>query len=75
MLNFGGYWGLEIGFLWIATNQNQSRDIGDPFSVRDNYKSFGLFHDRDTTWTKIQYQSYPNFGLKHGYLSPQRKNL
>jgi len=52
----GDHWRPEIGYLCIMASQNQSRDIGAVFPVRDNQESFGLFADRDTAWLRIQYQ-------------------
>lgn len=53
----GDHWRPEIGYLLIGPNQNRTRHIaGFPYPVRDNYESFGLFHDRDTAWLRIQYQ-------------------
>jgi hypothetical protein len=52
----GDHWRPQIGYLCIMASQNNSRDIGGPFLVRDNAESFGLFADRDTAWIRIQYQ-------------------
>jgi len=56
----GNHWRPQIGYLWITKNQHHTQAIGGPGTptphIGDNWKSFGIFEDRDQIWVRIQYQ-------------------
>ncbi|MFH0812470.1 MAG: DUF1302 family protein [Pseudomonadota bacterium] len=56
----GDHWRPEIGYLWVGRNcdhtQTQTVPGVGPVTMSDDYKSFGLFEDRDQIWIRIQYQ-------------------
>jgi len=58
----GDHWRPEIGYLWIKRNthhtstQDVPLDFAPPVRISDDWKSFGIFEDRDQIWIRIQYQ-------------------
>lgn len=53
---YGDHWRPQIGWLWIQRNSNHTQAMGGPLPViSDNWKSFGIFEDRDQVWLRIEY--------------------
>ncbi|MBN2468008.1 MAG: hypothetical protein JXD19_07640 [Deltaproteobacteria bacterium] len=54
----GDHWRPQIGYLWIKRHNNHTQTIAGPGTptISDNWKSFGIFEDRDQVWVRIQYQ-------------------
>jgi len=58
----GDHWRPEIGYLWIKRNsdhtstQDVPADFSPPVRMGDDWKSFGLFENRDQVYVRIQYQ-------------------
>jgi hypothetical protein len=57
---YGDHWRPEIGWLWIKPNSSIWQDNGfGPGAngrMRDDWKMFGTFEDRDEVYIRIQYQ-------------------
>jgi len=55
---YGNHWRPEIGWLWIKKNTSitQANVFGPNGRLRDDWKSFGTFEDRDEVYIRIQYQ-------------------
>jgi hypothetical protein len=54
---YGDHWRPEIGWLWIKKNTSMSQvNPGPNGRLRDDWKAFGTFEDRDEVYIRIQYQ-------------------
>ncbi len=60
LFRIGNHWRPEIGYLWITRNRDHHavHEVPGqgPVTFSDDYKSFGIFHDRDQVFIRIQYQ-------------------